>query len=554
MPSQIASSQALSLQPVQSEILPLAAFEPGAIASEPSQLEPSQLEAAAAVAIAPRRGRRHTVKRPRTSPDLFPQGLTDRMASNRLIWEGCTVLSQGRSLDWAETDDGLHYQSPVAKGKGYISFSLTNDLYLKDPSVLEGEVALALIEEFDIRAACLHLIYAAFATQLERPWEQQFVISDRQLERYLGLDKNKKLNKQQKLELLLHLAKQPCSLLVYVSWPDKGKVKSFSVSRTWLWEISEPILHFQETISGHSELVGFTLQVRAGNWAQYFLNAERCKDGTGYYEYGILSQSLLQDVMSLWYNHEGAARLMLWLLFKTRVSNSPVRVGTLFKVAFGVEKIEMAREDAFARKRLVKQWKTLLKVLHERDWKLTFDAATYPPQYLPDFTDLVPLSEIPDDPQEAAEFWAKDAQKAEGERLTDLTRKPYGGFEPLLMGLMLIQPPAEITTRLQELNPRSPVAKPAFAALPEPDSQPVNQPECKPLSGKTQKRSTPARKVKPVIRSGQELKDLRVSKGMTQSALATHLGKSTSWVKLVETDRRNITAADQTLLQRLFEA
>ncbi len=546
MPLQIMSLQSAIGQVNQ----PPQATQPGILPLE-AELETVSQETVSNAMTTLRRGRRHNVKRPRTSPDLFPQGLTDRMASNRLIWEGCTVLSQGRSLDWSDTEDGLYYQSPVAKGKGYISFSLTNDLYLKDPSVLEGEVALALIEEFDIRAACLHLIYAAFATQLERPWEQQFVISDRQLERYLGLDKNKKLNKQQKLELLLHLAKQPCSLLVYVSWPDKGKVKSFSVSRTWLWEISEPILHFQETLSGHSELVGFTLQVRAGNWAQYFLNAERCKDGTGYYEYGILSQSLLQDVMSLWYNHEGAARLMLWLLFKTRVSNSPVRVGTLFKVAFGAEKIELAREDAFARKRLVKQWKTLLKVLHDRGWKLTFDAATYPPQYLPDFSELVPLSEIPDDPQEAAEFWAKDAQKADGTRLTDITRKPYGGFEPLLTGLMLIQPPAEITTRLQELNPRSPIAKPQLYST-EANVSDLNSPECKPLSGRSPKRSTP-RKSKPLIRSGQELRDLRVSKGMTQSALATHLGKSTSWVKLVETDRRNITAADQELLQQLFE-
>ncbi|NJR65882.1 MAG: helix-turn-helix transcriptional regulator [Leptolyngbyaceae cyanobacterium CRU_2_3] len=522
----------------------------------PSLLQPDilTLEAGEAVINPPaRRGRRHTIKRPRTSPDLFPNGLTDRMASNRLIWEGCTVLSQGRSLDWADTGEGgLYYQSPVAKGKGYISFSITNDLYLKDPSVLEGEVALALIEEFDIRAACLHLIYAAFATQLERPWEQQFVISDRQLERYLGLDKNKKLNKQQKLELLLQLAKQPCSLLVYVSWPDKGKVKSFSVSRTWLWEISEPILHFQETLSGHSELVGFTLQVRAGNWAQYFLNAERCKDGTGYYEYGILSQSLLQDVMSLWYNHEGAARLMLWLLFKTRVSNSPVRVGTLLKVSFGAEKIELARADAFARKRLVKQWKTLLKVLHEYGWQLTFDAATYPPQYLPDLPDLLPLDEIPDDPHEAAEFWSRDAQKADGDRLTDVTRKPYGGFEQLMPALMVIQPPAEITNRLQELKDhRSPIAKPQLHVTEVAESESFNPPECKPLSQKKQR--SQSRSPKPLIQSGQQLKDLRIAKGLTQSTLATKLGKSTSWVKLVETDRRSITAADQQLLHQLFD-
>lgn len=503
-----------------------------------------------------RRGRYPTAKRPPTNPDLFSAGVTERMASNRLIWEGANILSQGSSLEWADLEnEPLQYHSPVAKGKGFISFWLTNDLHRTHPTLLEGEVALALIEQFDIRAACLHLIYAAFATQVERPWEQQFVVSDRQLEKYLALDKNKKLNKQQKLEMLLQLAKQPCSLQVYVSWPDKGKVKSFSVSRTWLWEISEPILHFQETLSGESELIGFTLKVRAGNWAEYFLNGERCKDGAGYYEYSFLSQSILQDVMGLWYNHEGAARLMLWLLFKTRVSDEPVRVGTLMKVAFGAEKIEEARAGAYARKRLVKQWKTVLQVLSNRRWKLTFDSATYPSQYLPDLPNLNPLSKIPDDPNEAAEFWAQDAQKRDGDRLTDTIRKPYGGFENLLNAHILIQPPVEISSKLEEVkdhrfNREQPSPKPSLPSSSEPAP-----PECKPITAKHPK-SLVAPKSSPKsssgIQSGQHLRELRIAKGLTQSSLASKIGKSTSWVKLVETDRRSITKSDQALLIQIF--
>jgi hypothetical protein len=199
-----------------------------------------------------RRGRIPPFKRPSTNRDLFPDGKPDPLASNEVIWEGCNLLSQGRDARWVETGrESPYYESSVAKGKGYLSFWITGDLHGKDPTVLEQEAALALIDQFDIRAACLHLIYAAYATQLDRPWEQHFVVSDRQLEAYLGLDKNKKLNKQQKLFLLLELAKQPCHLLVYVSSADGGKAKSFSISRTWLWEISEPILHFQENLMGN---------------------------------------------------------------------------------------------------------------------------------------------------------------------------------------------------------------------------------------------------------------------------------------------------------------
>lgn len=161
-------------------------YEPDSLASA-ENVEPSdrQLDQ-------PRRRRRRrypTVKRPAANPDLFPDGEINRMTSNRVIWEECNILTQGENLGWFQSGEkSPYYESPVAKGKGYISFWVTNDLHAKPPAVLEGETALALIEQFDIRAACMHLIYAAYATQLERSWEQSFVLSDTQLKRYLGLD------------------------------------------------------------------------------------------------------------------------------------------------------------------------------------------------------------------------------------------------------------------------------------------------------------------------------------------------------------------------------
>lgn len=513
-----------------------------------------------------RKGRYQAFDRPPTSADLFPDGKTDRMASNKVIWEGCNILSQGRDAGWVEVGPGSpYYESAVAKGKGFVSFWITSDLHTKHPTILEEEAALALIDQFDIRAACLHLIYATYATQLERPWEQQFTVNDRQLERYLGLDKNKKLNKQQKLNLLLELAKQPCHLLVYVSWPDRGNVKAFSVSRTWLWEIEEPILHFQEDLMGNSELVGFTLKVKAGNWAQYFLNTDRCKEGNGYYEYGILSQQVLKNVMTIWHNHEGAARLILWLMFKTKVGNGPIRVSTLLKVAFGSERVDQARSDSGLRKRIVTQWKTALKVMDEQGWKFTFDAATYPPQYLPDLPELLPLASIPDDPEQAAEFWSEDAAREEGDRLTDTVKHPYGGFEQLLTARMIAQPPEELIQpyKLDEAKEtRSRSSSPEL----QPSKTSANSLEhlapAKPQkSRKSERRVLTTDNCLPAdstgsserIDSGDKLKSLRVTRGMTQATLAAKIGKSTSWVKLVETGRRNITPDDQRLLMSVLQ-
>ncbi len=62
------------------------------------------------------------------------------------------------------------------------------------------------------------------------------------------------------------------------------------------------------------------------------------------------------------------------------------------------------------------------------------------------------LSQIPDDPEQAASFWAKDAEAGEGARLTDKTRRVRGSFEQLLNGRLWIQPPAEIAEKLDAIE------------------------------------------------------------------------------------------------------
>lgn len=507
-----------------------------------------------------RRGRPHSFKRPSTSPDLFPDGTTDRMASNRLIWEGCNILTQGENLPWISSGEGSpYYESPVAKGKGYISFWVANDLYADHPEVLEGEVALALIEQFDIRAACMHLIYAAHATQLERPWEQSFVLSDIQLERYLGLDQNKKMNKQQKLQFMLDLAKQPCRLLVYVSYPEQGKVPMFTVSRTWLWEIAEPSLHFQECLQdengnhvGKKQLVGFTLKIRCGHWAEYFLNKEKLQDKSGYYEYGILSKELLHDLMSTWHHHEGAARLMTWLLFKTKVNrNSPLIVETLMKVAFGEDALQAARESSKERKRIVRLWLTSLKTLLEKRWRIAPDPDTYPFQYWVEEPNSQSIAQIPDDPDEAVEFWVKDAQAEEGTRITDSRKRLRGSFEQLLNGRLWIQPPTEIADKLDAIaeHRRTAFKETVQRKLPsvEPTSQSKASHPKHSRSGISQLTQTKT-KSSSVIESGEQLRQWRISQGWSQSVLADKLGRSPSWVKMVESGKRKIQPEDQSKL------
>jgi hypothetical protein len=531
---------------VQVELLEPQSKEISAIVTTPAQPPTKHLSKPLS-----KRGRYHAFDRPQTSPNLFPDGKTDRMASNKVIWEGCNILTQGENAGWITTDDGnpSYYESAVAKGKGYISFWITSELYSKHPALLEGEAALALIDQFDIRAACVHLIYAAHATQLERPWEQSFVLSDTQLERYLGLDDNKKLNKQQKLDLMLDLAKQPCRLLVYVSWPEQGKVPTLTVSRTWLWEIAEPLLHFQDCFQeengqlvGERKLVGFTLKVRCGNWAEHFLNREKLQDKTGYYEYGILSQGLLHDLMSTWHHNTGAARLMTWLLFKTKVNrNSPMLVETLMKVAFGEADLQGAKMSSKERKRIVRLWLTSLRVLRQRGWQLQPDRDTYPAQYWVEANSPA-LDQIPDDPDEALEFWVQDAQNSIGARVTDQKRRLRGSFDHLLQGRLWIEPPAEIAEKLDAIAEHRRVHKDAIAKK---TSAKLSAPPPDQAAPKSSNLATKPTSTKPIaIESGAQLKQFRLSKGWSQSDLASQLQRSLSWVKMVEVGKRRLQTDD----------
>ena len=78
----------------------------------------------------------------------------------------------------------------------------------------------------------MHLIYAAHATQFDRPWEQEFVIDDKQIEDYLGFKKRTDKNRQQKLALIKEIAQQPCQITTFISWPDQGRARGFTVSET----------------------------------------------------------------------------------------------------------------------------------------------------------------------------------------------------------------------------------------------------------------------------------------------------------------------------------
>jgi DNA-binding transcriptional regulator YiaG len=471
-----------------------------------------------------KRGRCKISAKELTSPDLFCNGNNNPFASAIVIWEACNVLAQGRTLPWDTDERGnLCYRRQVYQGKGAITFHILVSPQAPKKSRPDD---LTVIEALDIRSACVHLIFAAYATTLDRPWEQEFTIDERQLEKYLGLDKRKDLSKAVKLALIKNLVQQACSLIVSVDWPQQGQIKSFSVKESHLWELLTIQHHFQEDTLGCKYLVGLTFKVKAGLWAQHFLNKQGCKEKTAFYQYGSLPKSLLTTIMSIWQQHEGAARLMLWLLFKTKMGKEQrITVPTLMRVAYGEEKIALAFKQREERKRLLRTFEHDLEVLNHYGIKPFFDPVTYPPAIQPLWAKLV---DVPEDPDEALEFWMNDAGSSS--RLTDVG--PRGKWN-LLMNARILS-----------------------FDLPSDWEQSATDFEKKPQRS-VKKRS---RSVSDGIRKSKTTGDLigeqilraRKNLNLSQRELAKLAGKSQSWIRDIEKGRLKAKSKDQVVLRKVL--
>lgn len=453
-----------------------------------------------------------------TNPELFPNTKSSPFASSIVVWELCNILAQQQSFPW-QTDAGtLYYHRQINQGRGSLTFRVADTLSSELSVPLATQAALEVIQRFDVRAACLHLIYAAYAASLESPWQQEFLISDRQIEEYLGLDKRRDLSKPAKLALIKELAQQPCKLLVSLDWKPQGKVSGFVLQQSRLWHLLEIRHHFQQDELGCKHLMGLTFRVKAGEWTKYFLNRQACRDSTGFYQYGTLPKSLLTLVMSIWQQHEGAARILLWLLFKTKMGKEQrIMVRTLMRVAYGEDKVAQAATHREHRKRLLKTFEGDLEILNHYGIKPVFDPVTYPPAIQPLWAKLV---DLPDDAEEALEFWINDANREA--RLTDSA--PRGKWNRLMNARLL-----------------------CFDLPEDWQKQTFRQDEKK----RTRKNHRKSSKVQSTL-SSQQITEARKQLQLSQRALADRIGKSQSWVRDVESGRLQPNLKDQSLLRKVL--
>jgi DNA-binding XRE family transcriptional regulator len=179
-----------------------------------------------------------------------------------------------------------------------------------------------------------------------------------------------------------------------------------------------------------------------------------------------------------------------------------VKVGTLLDAALdGTQKrgggyYDLAairggkRED---RRDVVAQWEEAILALRDLGWTIDFDPETYPEELRP--------------------AWALEDKAEEAHR--ENRRKPKDYWEPLMAAKVLVSPP------------------PGIAALYDKSRKPSKK-NLLPVS----------------LITGDQVRAAREKAGITQGQLAERLGKSRSWVTMIEGGKRNISPEDQAALAR----
>lgn len=238
--------------------------------------------------------RQRPTQQPFKKASLFLDGKTNTAALS-LVWRGVAeILSQKMDLAWKTEESGtLSYEKKVTDGKGKICYYVTDNPESPQPEIMAEEAALAVIDQFDPRACAIHLIYCALVANLEQPWAGTFVINDKQLLEYTGLNKRRDLSKHEKLSTLYHLARQPAQVIASIAWSKQENIGDFSVADIQIWDVVViRDFHFEE--NGDRKLIGLKIIGKPGAWTRYFLNSSE------YYRHtGIITKKTVQKLFSI---------------------------------------------------------------------------------------------------------------------------------------------------------------------------------------------------------------------------------------------------------------
>lgn len=491
-----------------------------------SELETSSQLSLTEVEVLPPQSTRTKIRKPRnlprTEPPLFTNKSVEMMAS------GAPVISATQAFlkppDWSEYgQDRLYFQKQFGKGR-YIEFYVLNKQKHQADSI-SSQAEREILEQYGVMAARLHAVFASYAAIQSEPWKQPFYLLGTDLIKTLKVHNSNKFTKSQKLKAIADLAWVVGTLGAVIHWFE-GDMDLCVRERSLLWIVSVQE-YTQPNVDGETEeLHEVVIRVQPGLWTHNFLNREGAQQQKALYQYGLIPKEVFTIDP---HRRKLATSMGLYL-----IQNSRARPNGIYTIESLIESVLPSHEIARALSDRRYGWKlkesvdnALLTLKDSLKIEIGFDDETYPiwlrPVWsLPDEIALLPTKER--NQQLLGAKWLPDNYISKHWFPAKISFKLPSQIQECL---------DDLEARRTEKNHRTSARRRTLEA----DAQPAMAIAQFPTSEL----------------AGATVKAARQAKGWTQAQLASTVGKSVSWVKLVESDRRRAVDTDQSLLRQVLD-
>ncbi|MBD2158890.1 helix-turn-helix transcriptional regulator [Leptolyngbya sp. FACHB-16] len=490
-----------------------------------SEIETSSQLSLTEVEVLPPQSTRTRIRKPRnlprTEPPLFTNKSVEMMAS------GAPVISATQAFlkppDWSEYgQDRLYFQKQFGKGR-YIEFYVLNKQKHQADSI-SSQAEREILEQYGVMAARLHAVFASYAAIQSEPWKQPFYLLGTDLIKTLKVHNSNKFTKSQKLKAIADLAWVVGTLGAVIHWFE-GDMDLCVRERSLLWIVSVQE-YTQPHVDGETEeLHEVVIRVQPGLWTHNFLNREGAQQQKALYQYGLIPKEVF-DIDP--HRRKLATSMGLYLIQNSRARpNGIYTIESLIESVLPSNEIERALSDRRYGWKLKESVDNALLTLKDNlKIEIGFDDETYPvwlrPVWsLPDEIALLPTKER--NQQLLGSKWLPDNYISKHWFPAKISFKLPSQIQECL---------DDLEARRTEKSHRSSARRRSVEANIQPTMVIAQLPA--------------------VELAGATVKAARQAKGWTQAQLASTIGKSVSWVKLVESDRRRAVDSDQSLLRQVL--
>jgi DNA-binding transcriptional regulator YiaG len=393
---------------------------------------------------------------------------------------------------WQKNEEGIAVAQHRAKGnpQNYIEHYISTP---GDVTLLPWHEAQQIIDKFGFNSVKLHLIFAAYTMEQDKPWDSLFTIKGSELIEKLGWDKRTDLPKHQKLLEIAKTAFALDCLLVKTVWIEgrnrKGGINaSTPIGRMWNITI---VPYGQVNSSGKIEEPDeVQIIVQPGAWTKYFLNRAGAESRSALYQFGYLAQKVLEIDP---YHEELTLRLAIYLTLDSRVRlDGNYRVQELIEIALPKTELDKALSNYRRAYDLKQRWDNALQYLLNLGWQIVFDPKTYPESLRPECTQ----------------------------------KQPKGYFQKLLDAKLTIKPPhpipeliaSKVKPKVERLQPKTTETTPEDIKL-----------------------------------TGSQVREARIAQGWPQTKLASLLNVSQKFISLVERGDRPLNPQQSAYIRILLD-